>query len=164
MFLRNLEDHHEHFHQCENLKSHMKLKMKRNAGKSDDSAITSSHLIGLLSSFISLTARPTSHAILSVQSLPLMPSKTSLVSAESSSGACLRAEIPLDRRFPNFGKNRTEKANMSAIPTKPATAMNSGSTLLSVPESTIIIAVGIIVAIWDAGLLDGAAVCVCFTC
>jgi hypothetical protein len=42
--------------------------------------------------------------------------------------------------------------------------MNSGSTLLSVPESTIIIAVGIIVAIWDDGLLDGAAVCVCFTC
>lgn len=57
-----------------------------------------------------------------------------------------------------------EKANMSAIPTKPATAMNSGSTLLFVPESKIIIAVGIIVAIWDAGFLDGAAVFVCFTC
>jgi hypothetical protein len=42
--------------------------------------------------------------------------------------------------------------------------MNSGSTLLFVPESKIIIAVGIIVAIWDAGFLDGAAVFVCFTC
>lgn len=122
------------------------------------------YLIGFLSNLIFRTARPTSHAILSVQSLPLMPSRMSLVRVVSSSGACLRAEIPLDRRFPNFGKNKTEKANMSAIPTNPATAMNRGSTLLFVPESKIIIAVGIIVAIWDAGLLDGAGVFVCFTC
>jgi hypothetical protein len=53
--------------------------------------------------------------------------------------------------LPNFGKNRTEKANMSAIPTKPAIAMKSGSTLLLELESIIII-VGT-AAIWDVGLL-----------
>jgi len=85
--------------------------------------------MGLLPTRMDRMALPTSHAILSLQSLPSMDSATSLVSEANSSGARFRAALEVSACIGNIGMNMRALRNTTATPTNPAMATNSGSTL-----------------------------------
>jgi len=86
------------------------------------------YLMGLLPTRMDRMALLTSHAILSLQSLPSMDSATSLVSEASSSGARFSTALEVSACIDNIGMNMMALRNTTTTPTNPAMATNSGST------------------------------------